>query len=201
MDHPAKFTYQALESRTKALSIALGFRDRSTQEHSDRVQDLATELGIAAGLSEGEISALRISSKFHDIGKIGIPDHILMKPGKLDDDDWEIMHKHPAIGEQIVLSTELDGASQTAHIIRHHHEHIDGSGYPDGVSGENIPIGARIISIVDSYDAMAYTRAYHRGRSHSQIIEILESETGIKHDPDLMRHFHKCIKRSDFRVR
>ncbi|WP_428035968.1 HD-GYP domain-containing protein [Amphritea sp.] len=195
-----KFTFQALESRTKALAIALGFRDQPTLDHSDRVQTLAIELGRAAGLCEGQISALRISSKFHDIGKIGIPDRILMKPGKLDSDDWEVMHRHPAIGEQIVLSTELDGASETAHIIRHHHEHFDGKGYPDKLAGEAIPVGARIISIVDSYDAMAFTRSYHEGHTHAEIIEQINRESGTKHDPYLLNHFCRIIERSANRV-
>ena len=97
MSPTKKFTYQALEIRTKALATALGFRDQSTLEHSDRVQTMATELAKAAGLSEDDISALRISSKFHDIGKIGIPDNILMKPGALNHDDWKMMHQHPII--------------------------------------------------------------------------------------------------------
>ena len=200
MSPTEKFTYQALESRTKALATALGFRDKSTLEHSDRVQTMATELAKAAGLSEGDISALRISSKFHDIGKIGIPDRILMKPDTLDQDDWKMMHQHPIIGEQIVLSTELDGASQTAHIIRHHHEHFNGAGYPDKISGEAIPVGARIISIVDSYDAMAYTRAYHKGRSHRDIIDTIEMESGTKHDPLLVKYFCNIIQTSSNRV-
>ncbi|MBN0989499.1 HD-GYP domain-containing protein [Amphritea pacifica] len=200
MSPAEKFTYQTLENRTKALAIALGFRDQSTLEHSDRVQTLAVELAKAVGLCEGQISALRISSRFHDIGKIGIPDRILMKPGKLDQDDWDVMHTHPAIGEQIVLSTELDGASQTAHIIRHHHECFDGSGYPDKLAGEDIPVGARIIGIVDSYDAMAYTRSYHMGRGHSAIIDQINRESGSKHDPYLLKHFCRIIETSDNRV-
>lgn len=200
MSPAEKRTYQALEDRTKALSIALGFRDYSTLEHSDRVQILAAELGMAVGLSEGQLSALRISSKFHDIGKIGIPDRILMKPDKLDSDDWEVMQRHPEIGEKIVCSTELDGAQQTAHIIRHHHEHFDGSGYPDNIAGEDIPIGARIISIVDSYDAMAFTRPYHRGRSHAEIITLITQEAGVKHDPYLLKHFCQIIETSPNRI-
>ncbi len=195
-----KFAYQALESRTKALATALGFRDQSTLEHSARVQTMAIELAKVAGLTECEISALRISSKFHDIGKIGIPDRILMKPGPLDKEDWEVMYRHPVIGEEIVLSTELDGASQTAHIIRHHHEHYNGQGYPDKISGESIPVGARIISIVDSYDAMAYTRAYHKGRNHRTIIDMIEMESGTKHDPLLVKHFCRIIEASTNRV-
>lgn len=200
MSPAEKFTFQTLEGRTKALATALGFRDQSTLDHSDRVQTLAIELGEAVGLCEGQISALRISSKFHDIGKIGIPDRILMKPGKLDSDDWEVMYKHPEIGEQIVLSTELDGASETAHIIRHHHEHFDGNGYPDKLAGEAIPVGARIISIVDSYDAMAFSRSYHEGHTHAKIIEQINRESGTKHDPYLLQHFCRIIETSANRV-
>ncbi|MBU2966788.1 HD domain-containing protein [Amphritea sp. 2_MG-2023] len=200
MSPAEKWTYQALENRTKALAIALGFRDRSTLEHSARVQTLALELGQAIGLSDVQLSALRISSKFHDIGKIGIPDRILMKPTKLDTDDWKVMQNHPAIGEQIVCSTELEGAEQTAHIIRHHHEHFDGGGYPDRIAGEDIPIGARIISIVDSYDAMAFTRPYHNGRSHADIIALINRESGSKHDPYLLRYFYRMIETSVNRI-
>ncbi|RTE64813.1 HD domain-containing protein [Amphritea opalescens] len=200
MSTAEKWIYQALENRTKALSIALGFRDRSTLEHSDRVQTLASELGQAVGLSECQLSALKISAKFHDIGKIGIPDSILMKPTKLDADDWEVMQRHPAIGEQILCSIELDGAEQAAHIIRHHHEHFDGGGYPDRIAGEDIPIGARIISIVDSYDAMAFTRPYHQGRRHTDIIDLINRESGSKHDPYLLRYFYRMIETSINRI-
>ena len=201
MSPAEKFTYAALENRTRSLAIALGYRDKCTLEHSDRVQELAAELGREAGLTEGEISALRISSKFHDIGKIGIPDNILMKPGKLDSEEWQVMHQHPLIGEQIVLSTELDGASQTAHIIRQHHERYDGNGYPDRISSEQIPVGSRIISIVDSYDAMAHTRVYHQGRKHREILRVIDKENSIKHDPQLVRYFHRVIERSSYRVK
>ncbi|UTW04368.1 HD domain-containing protein [Amphritea atlantica] len=200
MSPAEKLTYQTLEGRTKALATALGFRDQSTLDHSDRVQKLATELGIAAGLSEGQISALRISSIFHDIGKIGIPDRILMKPGKLDTDDWAVMHRHPVIGQQIVLSTELEGAAETALMIRHHHEHFNGNGYPDKIAGEDIPVGARVISIVDSYDAMAFKRSYHKGYKHTEIIEQINRESGIKHDPYLLNHFCRIIDKSAYRV-
>ncbi|MDO6563361.1 HD domain-containing protein [Amphritea sp. 1_MG-2023] len=192
--------FQILEQRTKALAIALGFRDPSTLEHSTRVQTLAAELGKAVGLNVKQLAALRISAKFHDIGKIGIPDHILMKPTKLDHQDWTVMVRHPEIGEQIVRSTELEGAAETGQIIRHHHEHYDGQGYPDRIAGEAIPIGARIISIVDSYDAMAFTRPYHRGRSHADIITQIQRESGAKHDPYLLKHFCRIINTSKHRV-
>ena len=200
MSPAERLTYQTPEDRTKALTTALGFREQSTLDHSDRGQALATELGMAAGLSESQIRALSISAMFHDIGKIGIPDRILMKPGKLDTDDWEVMHRHPIIGQQIVLSTELEGASETASMIRHHHEHFNGNGYPDKIAGEDIPVGARIISIVDSYDAMAFKRSYHKGHKHAEIIAQINRESGIKHDPYLLNHVCRIIEKSAHRV-
>ena len=105
MSPAERLTYQTLEDRTKALTTALGFRDQSTLDHSDRVQALATELGMAAGLSERQIRAISISAMFNDIGKIGIHDRILMKPGQLDTADGEWMTRHPQIGRQMILST------------------------------------------------------------------------------------------------
>ena len=99
-----------------------------------------------------------------------------------------------------MLATELDGAPEVALAIRHHHERYAGFGYPDGLSGEEIPICSRIISIADSYDAMAVTRTYHRARKHPEIMDILHDETGLKHDPELMRVFRDIIENSDFKA-
>ena len=189
-------TYTVLYKFTKALSVALGYRDLMTRLHSERVHGLCDALGAACGLSSKELGILKIASSFHDIGKIGIPDHILLKPTAFDAAEWAIMKQHAEIGERIMAVTELDGSLQVAQVIRHHHEHYDGQGYPDGLAGAQIPIGARIISIADSYDAMAQTRAYHRAKTHAQIMPILQQETGIKHDPELMRIFCSLIETS-----
>ncbi len=192
--------YEALYRYTRALSVALGFRDQMTQLHSERVRALSVELGKRCRLDEQEIESLKVGSSFHDIGKIGIADRILLKPAPFDDDEWKIMKRHPEIGERIMLSTGFEGAELAARVIRHHHEHYDGGGYPDGLSFEQIPVCARIISIADSYDAMAVTRSYHSARSHQQIMDILERETGRKHDPDLMGIFRGFIENSEFRA-
>jgi HD-GYP domain-containing protein (c-di-GMP phosphodiesterase class II) len=192
--------FNALYTYTKALSVALGFRDLLTRLHSDRVQGLSGELGARCGLLKMELNALSIAASFHDIGKIGIPDHILLKPTQFDEAEWETMKKHSEIGEKIIASTELEGSQQAALLIRHHHEHFNGMGYPDKLSGEGIPICSRIISIADSYDAMAVTRAYHSARTHSQIMAILHEETSGKHDPELMRAFREMIEFSEFRA-
>jgi HD-GYP domain-containing protein (c-di-GMP phosphodiesterase class II) len=139
--------YNALYSYTKALAVALGYRDRLTRLHSERVLALSEAIGARCGLSGPELGVLRISASFHDIGKIGIPDHILLKTSQLDETEWETMKQHSEIGEKIMISTELEGSPQAALAIRHHHEDYDGQGYPDGLSREGIPIYSRIIAI------------------------------------------------------
>jgi response regulator RpfG family c-di-GMP phosphodiesterase len=192
--------FNSLLKYTKALSVALGYRDLLTRLHSERVQGLSANIGEYCGLSHKEINALNIAASFHDIGKIGIPDHILLKPSQLDEAEWETMKQHSEIGEKIIFSTELEGSQQAALLIRHHHEHYNGMGYPDKLSGENIPICSRIITIADSYDAMAVTRSYHHARTHLEIMAILHEETGGKHDPELMRVFCEIIESSKFRA-
>ena len=193
-------TLNALYTYTKVLSVALGYRDLLTQRHSERVESLSGDIGIRCGLSGNEIIVLKIAASFHDIGKIGIPYHILLKPAQFDEAEWREIKQHSEIGERILASTELEGSQQAARVIRHHHEHYNGSGYPDGLSGEKIPICARIISIADSYDAMAVSRPYHRAKKHSEVMDILREETGDKHDPQLMQVFCEIIERSDFRA-
>ena len=192
--------FEALYAYTKGLSTALGYRDLMTRLHSERVRDLSLMLGMHCGLDEHQLSALRIGASFHDIGKIGIPDHILLKVSALDADEWEVMKRHAAYGEEIMLSTELPGARRAARVIRHHHEHFDGSGYPDGMAGDDIPICSRIIAIADSYDAMAVTRPYHRARNHAEIMQVLHGEAGVKFEPALLDRFSGLIEDSALRT-
>ena len=187
-------SYQALHRYTKALTVALGYRDPYTGLHSDRVLALSDALGTRAGISGRELGLLRISATFHDVGKIGIPDRILLKPAQLDPTETEEMKKHSELGEFIMIATELEASEDVARTIRHHHENYDGSGYPDGLRGENIPILSRIIGIADSYDAMAVTRSYRTARGHREIVEIMSQESGQKHDPDLLRLFFEIVE-------
>ncbi|MGO8755795.1 MAG: HD-GYP domain-containing protein [Gallionellaceae bacterium] len=196
----ADSAFAALYKYTKALSVALGYRDQLTRLHSERVVALSEALGTRFGLSDSEMEILKIGASFHDIGKIGIEDRILMKTSELGPDEWIKMREHAVIGESILLATGLEGSQQAAQIIRHHHEHYDGLGYPDRLAGEDIPIYSRIISITDSYDAMAVTRSYHRPRKHSEIMETLHRETGVKHDPQLMHLFGELIEDSKLRA-
>ncbi|HET7775944.1 MAG TPA: HD domain-containing phosphohydrolase [Azospira sp.] len=192
--------YSALYKYTKSLSLALGYRDRLTGLHSERVQGLAEALGRRCGMSSEALGILRIGAMFHDIGKIGVPDHILLKTSRFDEEEWGKMRQHPEIGARIMMATGLEGAREAAQVIRQHHEHYDGGGYPSGLAGAEITLASRIISIADSYDAMASTRSYHRGREHRQIMAVLEEETGRKHDPDLMEIFSGLIEDSPLRA-
>lgn len=188
--------FLTLHKHTKALSVALGYRDHMTRLHSDRVLALSLEMGVRCGLSAGEIRALRIGAVFHDIGKIGIPDRVLLKRDPLSHDEWQCMRGHSEIGQNILLGTDLKDAKPAALAIRHHHEHFNGQGYPDRLRGDQIPIAARIIGIADSYDAMAVTRSYHPSRKHGEVMEMLHAEAGKKHDPELLQLFVELIESS-----
>lgn len=190
----------ALYTYTKGLSVALGYRDLLTRLHSERVLVLSDAIGVSCGLSRKELGILKIAASLHDIGKIGISDHILLKPSQLDEAEWETIKQHSEMGQIIMAATELEGAQEASQIIRHHHEYYNGLGYPDRLVGEEIPICSRIIGIADSYDAMAVTRAYHQAKAHLDIMAILHKETGEKHDPELMRVFCKIIESSKFKV-
>lgn len=161
---------------------------------------LALELGIECGLTQAELDVLRIGARFHDIGKIGIPDHVLLKPGALNAEEWAMMKMHPVKGERLFRNTLHPQADMVADIIRHHHECFNGSGYPDGLSGNRIPLASRILLIADGYDAMSTARPYHHGRSHQEIMNIMADEEGIKTDPDLIKRFMCVIERSPART-
>ncbi len=192
--------YETLYEYTRALTVALGYRDIMTRLHSERVRDISMMIALKYGLHGRNVSAIRVASSFHDIGKIGIPDKVLMKPSRLDDEEWVIMKKHSEFGEDIIRSSRFKGCRRAAIAIRHHHEHFNGEGYPDSLAGYDIPICSRIITIADSYDAMAVTRSYHPARNHQEIMKVMRSEIGTKFDPQFMEIFCTEIERCPFRV-
>jgi HD-GYP domain-containing protein (c-di-GMP phosphodiesterase class II) len=183
-----------------SVTVALDARDSYTRSHCDRVLALATSLGEACDVSGPALDSLRVCAQFHDIGKIGVPDAVLLKPGRLDADEWVVMKTHAEIGERIFRAMALDGSEPAAEAIRHHHESFDGSGYPDGLAREAIPLASRVMLVVDAYDAMATARPYHRARSHDEVMEILASESGKKLDPAIFLAFAKLIVRSPARA-
>ena len=167
----------------EALAIALLERDRYTGEHSESVVDMAVAVARGLGLSLPQIEDVRAAALLHDIGKVGIPDAILNKPGPLTPDERTVMAEHPVIGERILRG--IGGFAPVAEIVRHEHESFDGSGYPDGLAGENIPIGSRIILACDAYHAMTSDRPYRSRMSHEDAFRELRRCTGHQFDPQV----------------
>jgi diguanylate cyclase (GGDEF)-like protein len=167
-----------------ALASALQERDRYTGEHSESVVDLTARVGEALALSAEEIGRIRTAALLHDIGKVGVPDEVLRKPGPLTEHDWEVMRQHPAIGERILRA--IPGLGAVARIVRHEHERWDGTGYPDGLAGPAIPIGSRIILACDAYHAMVSDRPYRRAMLHSDAMSQLTAGAGTQFDPEVV---------------
>lgn len=182
-----KKTYRRLQGAIfqslLGLANALEAKDPYTRGHSERVALIARRIAIEAGLGRGAADTIAQAGLLHDLGKIGVPEGILRKPGPLSDDEWEIMRRHPVTGAQIVAPLEFfdDGAV----IVRHHHERLDGSGYPDGLSGELIPLGARVVAVADVYDALTSDRPYRARLSHGEALERLLAAAGRTLDEGL----------------
>ena len=163
------------------LAVALLERDRYTGEHSESVVEMAMGVARSMALDEQEVERIGAAALLHDIGKVAIPDEILHKPAPLDPDETLLMREHPVIGERILRA--IPGLGGVARIVRHEHESWDGSGYPDGLKGDRIPIGSRIILACDAYHAMASDRPYRKAISHGEAISELASAAGTQFDP------------------
>lgn len=182
---------QALLDTITALAHAIEAKDNYTINHCENITERAVALAQALALPRQEVENIRLGSILHDVGKIGIPDAILNKPGKLTNEEYEIIKQHAAIGARIVQSV---GALQgVVPIVRHHQERYDGSGYPDGLSGEAIPIGARIISVVDAYGAMTEDRIYRKAPGHDVAISELKKFAGKQFDPLVVDAFIRLL--------
>jgi putative nucleotidyltransferase with HDIG domain len=167
-----------------ALMSALDARDRETEGHSTRVSRMACLLGEELGLNGAQLKALERGALLHDIGKIGISDSILHKPGKLTEDEWRIMRIHPDIGARIV--DRIPFLQETLPVIRYHHERWDGSGYPLGLKGEDIPIQARIFAVADVFDALTSSRSYRKKSTAQEAIDYLMEQAGVLFDPAIV---------------
>lgn len=168
-----------------SLANALDARDPYTAGHSRRVSASSCAIAEALRLPAQEVTEIQIGALLHDIGKIGIPDQVLQKPGKLTDEEFALINEHPTIGRHI-----LEGVNDFQvylDTVELHHENWDGSGYPRGLAGRTVPLGARIVHVVDAYDAMTSDRPYRKGMSHEQALSILQKCAGTQFDPDLVR--------------
>jgi hypothetical protein len=174
-----------------ALANAVDAKDTYTGGHSARLAELALAVGHQLGIKNGFLEDLRWGAMLHDIGKIGVPDQILRKPTPLTREEWAVVRQHPTIGAQILVPVpKLAGA---ARIVRHHHEWYNGQGYPDGLAAENIPLGGRILAVVDAYGAITDERAYKRSRSHLEAIAELRVCSGTQFDPTIVDAFLRAM--------
>ncbi len=178
---------------------ALEARDPYTSHHSSRVAEMTETICELMDLDEEEKEIYHIAAHLHDIGKIGIRDSVLLKEGKLDDEEWEIMKSHSEQGYNILMNAK--SFEVVADVVRSHHERYDGKGYPDGLKGENIPLGARIIAIADSIDAMISDRPYRKGMYTNVCREQIEKNIGIMYDPiiakKVIEHWDEVLSRRE----
>jgi putative nucleotidyltransferase with HDIG domain len=179
--------YENLFATLYAFVRAIEARDPYTEQHSNRVTRIAVALCEAMGGSQEELDILNVAGQLHDIGKIGIRDDILLKPGRLTDEEFRIIKEHPVIGANIVERLGLWDREKS--IIKWHHERIDGKGYPDGLAGEQIPMLARILTVADVYDAIASDRAYRRKMEESKILQIMYGGSGTQFDAHVIETF------------
>jgi HD-GYP domain-containing protein (c-di-GMP phosphodiesterase class II) len=169
------------------LAEAMDAREISPADHSQRLADWAVEIALCMGCSESEVQEIRWAGMLHDIGKASVPEAILRKPGPLTAEEWEIVHRHPLAGEQILTSVrKLQGVVP---LVGGHHERYDGRGYPRGLRGEDIPLGARILAVVDAYIAMTEERAFRKALSQSQVMTELRGGAGTQFDPYVVDMF------------
>jgi len=177
----------------QALTKTVEAKDPYTSGHASRVEEYAVKLARALNLPEKKIENIKTAAILHDIGKIGIEDIILNKPGKLDDFEYSEIQKHPEIGAQIIK--DVDFLKEVSGIIKHHHERYDGKGYPEGMKGENIPLEAAILSIADVYDAMTSDRPYRKALNVREAIREIEINAGTQFHPNLAKVFINIIKK------
>ena len=176
-----------LKSTICAFNQLLDLRDLNTGIHSTRLAEWAVRVARRLQIEEADFYQLEVAALLHDIGKIGVPDAILKKDGKLTDEERALMNKHPEYSWSILrLFPGLDKASLYA---LHHHESYDGTGYPGGLKAEEIPIGSRIVSVIDAYDAMISNRCYRKGVPHEEAVRRLISGSGIQFDPHVLQAF------------
>jgi putative two-component system response regulator len=182
------------ESVLFSLARSIESKDPYTHGHCERLSDYAVSLGQRVGLSPEEITALRRAGVVHDIGKVAVPDAILLKPGRLSEDEWKVIRQHPIVGERIC--EPLKSFRLVLPIIRHHHEKYNGMGYPDGLRGEAIPTGARILQIVDVFDALTTERPYKRGFSIDEAVAVMQEEVAKGWwDPKIFEQFEELVRR------
>jgi HD-GYP domain-containing protein (c-di-GMP phosphodiesterase class II) len=183
-----------LAATVDALGCTLGLRDGPTRDHSDRVEELATRLGRRLRLTPAAARELAYAAELHDIGKVGLPDSVLLKPGPLAPREWKAVRSHSVWGSELLR--RVPGLERVAVIVRHHHERFDGSGYPDGLRGDDIPVESRILAVVDAFVAMTERRPYRAACDPPAAAGELRAGRGTQFDPRVLDAFEAELHRS-----
>jgi PAS domain S-box-containing protein len=182
---------EAYENTIAGWVMALDLRDHETEGHTQRVTEMTVRLARSLGCSDEEIVHIRRGAQLHDIGKMGIPDEILLKPGPLTDEEWEVMRRHPQYAYQML--SPISYLNQALIIPYYHHERWDGSGYPHGLKGEEIPLFARLFAVVDVWDALSSDRPYRKRMHPKDVIDYLQQESGKLFDPNIVENFFAIV--------
>ena len=186
---------RAAQAGVEALAAAVDIRDNYTAEHSEEVVDLACRVAKQLGVEGSGLSEVEMAARLHDVGKIGVPDAVLHKPGPLDPDEWHIIRQHPVWGSQMLARVpELAGV---AALIRYEHERWDGKGYPDGLSGEDIPLASRIVFVCDAYHAITSTRPYREAKPTEVALQELEAHAGSQFDPNAVQALARVVGQAE----
>jgi diguanylate cyclase (GGDEF)-like protein/putative nucleotidyltransferase with HDIG domain len=191
VDGPNALPPSILETVT-SLAYAIDAKDQYTQGHSQKVSAYAALLAEAIGMGEAEVEEIRLGAVLHDVGKVGIPEQILNKNGPLNPEEWETMKTHVTYGGRLL--EPLRPLARIRQMVLHHHEFFDGSGYPAALSGKTIPLGARIVTIADSYDTITSDRSYKKGRTAEQALSEMERCAGTQFDPELVEAFVRAMR-------
>ncbi|WP_373742905.1 HD-GYP domain-containing protein [Jeotgalibaca porci] len=200
MQHAIKIKNNQLEL-IKALSTALDYRDTYTMNHSLNVARYAVSIAEEMNLSRGSIDSIRTGALLHDIGKIGIPEHILMKNGKLTDEEYKTIQSHPEIGYQMINHIDDYRKNGVLDIVRYHHERYDGTGYPEGLKGRDIPLFARIVAVADAFDAMTSKRVYRDEFDMAYTLDQLVKNKSKQFDPEITDAFLNVLNRNkEFKI-
>ncbi|WP_052302351.1 HD-GYP domain-containing protein [Bacillus sp. SG-1] len=182
---------------TTTMAKTLDSRDKYTASHSENAAKFSLEIAKELGLSRSDCRNIELGAKLHDIGKIGIPESILNKPGRLTEEEYELIKSHTVIGYNMVNHIKIFEKNDIFNAILYHHERVDGTGYPEGLTGEQIPIIAKIIAVADSFDAMTSTRVYRKSKSLQYAVGEIKKYRGIHYDKEVVDAFLRVINHSE----
>jgi HD-GYP domain-containing protein (c-di-GMP phosphodiesterase class II) len=193
----SRFQQQTLGVATSLVSI-IDLRDRYTGRHSQRVPAYVRDIAIQMALPDNDADTIVLAASLHDVGKIGVPDHVLLKPSVLAEEEFVWIRKHPEWGWMTLRN--VSGFEQAALLVLHHHERLDGTGYPSRLKGTEIPLGSRLIAVADAYDALTTTRPYRNARTPEDALTELYRCAGNQFDPEVVGALATCLRRQIVRI-